>query len=165
MLLQAQGGTFDKVVLDVSKSPIFSHGQLFVALSRVRSQLDFGVIFRGLQDGDASIAGKALSPNVVYKMLVERPPKNLDQSKARAKFSFQTDLGKLPVKRKTSQQADSRASYGANQQPAGPPVVGAGEQFPSGDQFSSGDQFLHDIMPPRASDPGPSSGGGEGGCR
>jgi hypothetical protein len=33
---KSQGGTFDKVGIDLS-SPVFSHGQLYVALSRVRS--------------------------------------------------------------------------------------------------------------------------------
>jgi ATP-dependent exoDNAse (exonuclease V) alpha subunit len=33
---KAQGQTFDKICLDLTK-PVFSHGQLYVGLSRVRS--------------------------------------------------------------------------------------------------------------------------------
>jgi ATP-dependent exoDNAse (exonuclease V) alpha subunit len=55
------GLTLDKTVLDL-RTPVFAHGQLYTALSRVRCRADTRLLF--------DLAGGPETENVVYKDLL-----------------------------------------------------------------------------------------------
>jgi hypothetical protein len=67
---KSQGGTLYRALLDVSQSPVFAHGQLFVAMSRVRKSKDFAMYCIGPRDGLQNGEVHGLSMNVVFHQLL-----------------------------------------------------------------------------------------------
>jgi ATP-dependent DNA helicase PIF1 len=63
---KAQGQTFDRVGLYLS-SPVFAHGQLYVALSRVRRFDDIRVLIKNSYEQGFLPDGTAFTKNIVYK--------------------------------------------------------------------------------------------------
>ncbi len=71
---KSQGQSFDKVGVSLS-NPVFAHGQLYVALSRVRSRKGLKIF---VNDEEGSSQGKLLEGkskcytiNVVYKQIIK----------------------------------------------------------------------------------------------
>ena len=68
---KSQGQEFDKVVVDVRKQP-FTHGHLYVALSRIRIANNIRLFTEtnlGLSDNDDLLFDPPIVTNVVYKNL------------------------------------------------------------------------------------------------
>ena len=67
---KAQGQTFDRIGLYLA-SPVFSHGQLYVAFSRVRRLSDIKVqILNGHRQGQLSNDDTVYTLNVVFKEVI-----------------------------------------------------------------------------------------------
>jgi hypothetical protein len=80
---RSQGGTFDRILLDTSQSAIFSHGQLFVAMSRVRRQSDFGMFCSSshLERNENGVS-TVLCVNVVLQLLLNSGKASCDPTTA-----------------------------------------------------------------------------------
>ena len=69
---KSQGQEFDRVVVDVRKQP-FTHGHLYVALSRIRIANNIRLFIEksniGLSDNDDLLLDPPIVTNVVYKNL------------------------------------------------------------------------------------------------
>ena len=66
---KAQGQTFDKVGIFLRR-PCFSHGQLYVALSRARRIADIKIqIFSNNVQGECE--GEYFTPNEVYRQILD----------------------------------------------------------------------------------------------
>ena len=62
---KAQGQELERVLLDAT-TPVFAHGQLYVALSRVRTRNDIGAFVDDIDHAD----GKILCKNIVFQNLI-----------------------------------------------------------------------------------------------
>ena len=65
---KAQGQTLDKVLVDLTTGGAFSHGHLYVALSRVRCNEDIALFV------DDAEAAQILTPHVVYQGILRDQP-------------------------------------------------------------------------------------------
>ena len=66
---KAQGPTFSKVEIYMQRGPYFSHGQLYVAMSRARRFADVNVeIINNARQGNHR--GGMYTPNVVYRQIL-----------------------------------------------------------------------------------------------
>lgn len=64
---KSQGQTFDKIGI-VLTQPVFAHGQLCVALSRVRSRNDVKVLIYSRHDQGFNLrSGTSITRNIVFK--------------------------------------------------------------------------------------------------
>ena len=67
---KSQGQTFDRVGVYLDQ-PVFTHGQLYVAFSRIRKRRNLKVEFaQGLEQGKDKKTGKYFAKNVVYKVIL-----------------------------------------------------------------------------------------------
>jgi ATP-dependent DNA helicase PIF1 len=68
---KSQGRTMDKIGIYLP-DPVFSHGQLYLAFSRVRSASSIKILIKNsIKQGYNSDDGKTYTVNVVYKYIFE----------------------------------------------------------------------------------------------
>jgi hypothetical protein len=111
---RAQGKTLDRVCVDL-RTPVFSHGQLYTALSRVRTINDVAILLKPPDNQDAALAQSSSSTRSVLNIVHQELLNNDDNQRRRH------DAAQASQQLTTTQQQHEQQLQEARLTPLSPP--------------------------------------------